>query len=711
MQSKGLTTNTFIEYLKQCIEEHPPRTEGNPPRIEGNPPQKYLHYDKKNQDYKVSQSKGNLSGLSNSYKRLNLREITLLGYAFKKELITDYKNAQCLAVALKQMNKHKTTNSQKLFFLLRLINSIYDIFVNTFSGYPLSSTSSLINRLIKELESVPKPADPTDTKKIDSGGANKPDEGKKDKKGKKSKKGKSKDKHLESTNETKKPPVEKKPKTHASSGSNSTPTSRDISPLLSSSDEEETFSTSDLEPLSSLSTDTTDDEFSPETNPGVVTSTLDYSTDNKMRVGSPKGDSSVFTSSPDATKLPLEESKPTSPRSQKKEKEGNTLTSTFRKLQEFIPGKKSKSGESTENTDTESESKAKSEEPAKKKPGLKQVVSHFSPAHRRKRSSSNLRLSQDSTAVKSSPPLGSKPTSSSAQNSPRSTPFTTTPDSPRSSRPDGSPQTRRQEHPDARTLPVEKYIDYAKCDDFTIMQIFMNILQVGNDQIPTCELKPTTLLNLLLTVSYPEQIIDLKENKLCQQVILDYIKYKKPHDQELLVNWLVLQDGFSPELLFKCLNTYNEKLIDEKLIDEKLINFEEVSIDALYKLLKHYQTHFADLKEGDKYVYPITNPTIVNIIASSIKKLPRDDRFTLLVEWLTSREEYNVETFGVWIKAYLDANKNIDDSYPARNALIGSYLIHPDWAAHFKGEEFAGLAQYIKNLVESESIGAYKKPK
>lgn len=142
MQFVGFVCTKYVDCLKNCLNDSG---------------YQYWHMDKKSREHRVTESKANFCELKKSFERLNLREITLIGYAFKHELQQNYEYAQIVSKALAHMSSHKIANENKRFILIRLICSVWDRWTNRREGYGYVATSDLAKVLSQELASVPKP--------------------------------------------------------------------------------------------------------------------------------------------------------------------------------------------------------------------------------------------------------------------------------------------------------------------------------------------------------------------------------------------------------------------------------------------------------------------------------------------------------------------------------------------------------------------------
>ena len=160
--------------------------------------------------------------------------------------------------------------------------------------------------------------------------------------------------------------------------------------------------------------------------------------------------------------------------------------------------------------------------------------------------------------------------------------------------------------------------------------------------------------------------IDL-DNTICKKLILDALKYYSVDNQLTLINWLILQEGLSVELICLCA---------ERIV-YRYKNLSQTNSFAAIKLLEIYQKKFDDIdSEFDS--------RILNLAAIMISNPERDSDKTLenFINWITKQNKFNFETFDILIDAFVD--KGIHDSNTNGITLINKLKSQPLWIKNYQ---------------------------
>ncbi len=645
MHFKELPVKTYVDYINKYIEAPPA----------------YWHVNMKDKEHKFSATKGKFRELGKSYERLNLRDITLLGYTFKNDLTKNYQDAQSVATVLKIMSAHAGKNQQQKFILVRLINLVWDSFINIWKGYGFSSTVSLANRLSEVLKAVPENGSVPDQSTLSSdpilnfefeleplnADLNYRNTSKK----------KQSKKLNDSTNKNDNHSVNKKDN-HS--------TNKQDSNLV---DKQNNNSQTKLD---GNSTNKQDLENEQKQVPSA--SAQDLSRTNQTTNPTPDelNNGSNAKTANDQTN-PANSGNTSLPNLTKEDVEIDDLFDTLpQSNQTTTPSNENTNAEDDKppvNINSQDSNQMSETDPAKSNQSAAEATVQAKPIPPKKPGALS-KIAEKIDKFTSGSPKDTKQQGARHSNDPAS------PISPKLSRVQRYKQTSEENQPTITPL-------------FDTLLVVKNIERIESDELPKVSDNPNTLVDLFYTVCQPSDTINLN-HRLCKQAISDWFNLSSSANQDNLVAWLKQQPTFSSEVFVACLESLIKRDKDKG----------GVSFHAVIELMNHYREHIYPLRTDEKNgkpVLPINDKSLTETLAMLISQNPNEDRFVNLVQWFTEKPEFDLEIFKGLMQAFKSADKKEEFHYPARDHLITALVNHPKWQEPLLKSNNE-LTNYIQNI-------------
>lgn len=184
-------------------------------------------------------------------------------------------------------------------------------------------------------------------------------------------------------------------------------------------------------------------------------------------------------------------------------------------------------------------------------------------------------------------------------------------------------------------------------------------------ELPNSNKNTTSVVGLMQYISESEEV-DL-HHPLCERLVIDVLKQCNKETGDQLIQWLVNQKTFHPDLLKECLDAFSYKY-------DKQIPFSLFSIELLIKAYEEKNWHQAIDSNGNR-ILPANSKSIVSAMTVLIKELPNEDRIISLTERMLNQPDYDLNTFSTWINIFRQREQEkaaINLYYP----LLDKMLVH-----------------------------------